>query len=241
LGKAVWEGMMFKRNAVGKEISDHQKALEYSKVLDAMAIAKEPEVVAEFPKRLAQYKADHRKVSRGFKFECRRHGDFMALFFSQGSEKDGLFSIVINLGQVTSMRLKLGHAPDLNGVVEWSVSTRSTDKFGWGTSSGRPMGPPSDGWEHHVSPDIHERYFFSDQFYRTVSRDEYSQNIISMGGGVDHVTKNAPRPAENDQIFLSGLDGIISVPYGHGQNVLDEILAQIKTVKPSIKMNVGAQ
>jgi hypothetical protein len=216
--------------------SDHKRAQEYSKVLDAMAIAKEPEVIAEFPKRLTEYRTDHRKAVRCFKFRCKRHGDFLALFFSQ---KSGLFSNVINLGQVKSIRLHLGYAPDRNGTVTWDFSRRCLDGIVW-VASGRPIGPPAAGQEDYVYPTYLDKWTCSVPPF-TIVRKHEKHHIMPMSEGVNHVTENAPRPAKNDEIFLTGLDALISVPHGQGQAVLDAILAEIGTTKPSIKINLGGR
>lgn len=224
-----------------READQWAQAREYTKVLDAMAAEEEAKLRAEHPDLLQQFEDEHRKQSAGFSYEFRRHGDFLTVYLTRaansksewGNEAQQQFTETVNLGKVESIALVEGHLPDANGSFGWHLQSVGVDEDGketsWGSSSGRPCGPPGNGYKHKVFPAGRATYIPSARpFIAEPDRSERSHGMhMSMNDGVDYYTQDFPRQAEDDAVLLKGLGYRIFAPTGLGQAMLDAMLAEI--------------
>lgn len=224
-----------------KEQDQRAQADAYSKVLEDMARAEEERLRAEHPGLLAEFENENRRQAEGFAFTLKRHGDFLTLFLSRTANKETEWSPArkshtetINLSKVRSIKLRSGRAADTDGEFGWSVSTRYEDEDGnWkgsGSSSGRPLGPPSGG-RHVMSPAGNASYVPAQrdflQWEEKADRDRGMVHYMDMSGGCNYRTTGFPRQSEDDRLIFRGLGLTVFAPFGQGQALLDAVLAEI--------------
>jgi hypothetical protein len=111
-----------------------RERIETNALLEQLASELAPEVEAEQPEWLEKYKKEYEADVDGYKFDCRRHGNFLSLFMTRNGNptsegpltlfgripnQDRELATTINLMQSREIRFTLGHAPDLGGAVQW--------------------------------------------------------------------------------------------------------------------------
>lgn len=202
---------------VYREPTQDERAALYA-ARERAARAKEPEVLARIPAEMALNEADHKRQVAGYKFECRRYGDFLALFMERpvaaGNEgfSQGRLTTSVNIAATRELRLNAGRAPDLDGVVRYHVYD--------GKGDARPdyiycinTAPPL------FSLDI------------IVTRDSDNCHYYEERSHASYRTLHFPRPAADDRIRFEGIGATIFAPFGCGQAVYDAILKEIEVYR----------
>ncbi len=211
-------------------------------------------VLAKAEERLAAYRADHRKDAAGFKFDCKRHGDFLAVFVTRiqmryvnwtaiGPEPFDS-SATINLGQTRNIVLTRGHVPDTKGRVGYRLYWEPIDQplsgssYSW--NSGEQFTKPVKGHRLRAT-EAGDNYLlsgtgtFAHPIIDTTPPPASPGSFGGYGGwqqGAGYETPNYPRPAANDAIDFVGANIRLVVPAGKGQGVYDAIMAALET-KPA--------
>lgn len=209
----------------------------------------EIEVLAKAEERMAAHRADHRKDAATFKFDCRRHGDFLAVFMTRLGYRYQNWtplplapidsSATINLGVTRNIVLIKGHAPDVKGRVsyllkwmndkgEQSVGNRQSHERFYKPLSGYRLTAVVDG--RH---DLPIRGPFSNPVMDTSPPTTDSVSYINYSGAREqpagYTTENYPRSAEDDAIDFVGANIRLSIPAGKGQQVYASIMAALET------------
>lgn len=201
--------------------------------LEALAVAKIPELEAMFPRLLSKFKTALRKDVASYTFDCRRYGDFMTLEITRGKA----FATTINLAQVRSLTLVDGHEPDKLGTITFTAYLRnSTDSYALygGMPADTMKANTQDGYEWVINPQVPS---LSEPSIFALHPDSPGN-----AGGIQYVghyanntmltkVQNAPRPAQDDTIRLEGLRATLYVPHGLGSQVRDKILAAMASKK----------
>lgn len=214
-------------NALGLE-GDSQADKEWPARIEALAVEAEATALQDAPAKLAVYRADHKKDGASYKFDCRRHGDFLAVFMERGGRKE---ATTINLGRVSQFRMDEGRTPDNDGVLTYRVQAErlpdadskvypfvECDRFG-------RVKAPRDGCKYAVSP----KYEHS-KSYGMIDHGDTVSGAYFTGRTEPHVahrTPNYPRPAEDDRITFGDIGVTILVPAGKGGAVLARIHAEV--------------
>lgn len=203
--------------------------VEWRERVEALAVEAEIAALREAPAKLAGYRADHKKDAASYRFDCRRHGDFLAVFVERAGEKG---AGTINLGRTSQFRLVKGRAPDNGGTLRYELEAEKepgaperayaivqSDVYG-------SIKAPLPGTRYAVRPARewpHRRAM--------VAEGEESADprlmLWSEKPRVFHTTPNYPREARDDRIEFCGLNIRIHAPAGKGQAVLDRIHAEI--------------
>ena len=183
-----------------------------------------PHVIAERAEKLAEFKQRHEADKASYKFECKRHGEFLAVFITRGpapkrtryASSDGRttnkFAGAINLATSRVFRIKPGSAPACDGVVTL---------------------------QHQGGGKVAEIYN-ADQNWHTpyrmilVDAQVAAQHAQYMGPYHQDPLSNmhvqdCPRAAVDDEIYFTGPDITLYAPAGLGQTVQDTILAALET------------
>jgi hypothetical protein len=199
---------------------------ETNTLLERLAEEATPDVMAEQPALLAKYREAHEADSRSFSIDCRRHGDFLALFIERGGKK---LVTSINLGASREIRLETGHAPDQDGETAFRFSAERDD--GGAMVGGTNFGnyPAGAGYSWVVRPSHpwlpHERPLL------IFDEPRQSDGGGMMWGGeayeIRHRASPTARPAKDDRIRFEGVAATLFVPSGHGERVWTDLLAEI--------------
>ncbi len=195
--------------------------------LERAAIAAEPAVLAKIPAENAANEDEHRRQVSGYKFECRRYGDFLTLFMErpvkgwrEAEFHQNRLATSVNIAATREIRLTAGHAPDFNGFVLYHV---------YGCYVVMP-----DGTRKETQP-VHPEYATANDARRTLfSLDEKRDDTHYFSSGRDHTdhrTANFPRPAADDSIRFEGIGATVYAPFGCGQAVCDAILKEIEAYR----------
>lgn len=183
--------------------------------LAALARAEEPAVLARAHERAAAFAVAYERDLAAYKFECRRWGDFLALFIERANpnhERGEPAAVLtcataVNLRDTRELRLDEGHGPDDEGVV----------CYYWNTVGGSDRlcvaaWPPAGSYP------------------RLFALDDPDRGYLSYGPDnmVDYKTSNYPRPAGDDRIRFEGIGGTLYAPAGRGAEVRDVILREIE-------------
>lgn len=134
-----------------------------------------------------------------------------------------------NLSKINSVRLEHGHGPDLNGEVRFSFYQQAVDDGStYTSSSGMFFGPPRDGYEYKVNAHGEGGRYFRPIIRKEPARHQAHHVYHEYNNSVSFVVDNYPRSSKDDNIHLVGIETSIPVPFGLGQHVLDQILAEIE-------------
>lgn len=217
-----------------KTESDHDKRdrewkLRYAQFeVDAAALAG---AVAERAVTLrAEASAEHARDVAGYKFDCRRHGDFIALFITRPaklgtdlryySEREREIITSLNLGNTREMKLTPGSAPcdDHELTYDYYDQDEKHASVPWHV---RPQYP----YEPAVRPLLRLDPEPQQQHRSGV----YTMAGTASGGAyrIKFKTQNFPRWAEDDCIRFTGPGASLFVPAGEGQRIYDKLLAEI--------------
>lgn len=195
--------------------------------LEAMAKVAEAKALARKDAIFAEAKVSHDKDVSGFAFKCSRWGEWLEISTARlGNERDKRFSTALNLNLVTNVTLVRGHVPDLEGEVEYYVFTQGDDGTGSISGSGIDGNEPAPRGFHYVVLN-REPYIPTDRplFYITPKPDNnYAWQMGNQMYQIRLKTPHYPRPAEDDQIKLTGIDATLYTPAGQGERVYREIL-----------------
>lgn len=197
--------------------------------LERAAIAAEPGVLAKIPAEYAANEDEHRRQVSGYKFECRRYGDFLTLFMERPVKdwretefSQRKMSTSVNIAATREIRLTAGHAPDFNGVVGYRIN-------------GCYIILP-DGTRKEDEP-VRAEYATADGTHRQlIALDEKRDGESHWGyrsgrEHTNHCTMNFPRPAADDSIRFEGIGATVYAPFGLGQAVYDAILKEIEAYR----------
>ncbi|WP_422923192.1 hypothetical protein [Singulisphaera sp. PoT] len=226
--------------------SEEQQAHD---LLERLAREAEPEGLAKRDELFEQAQAEHAKDVAGFKFECKRWGDFLNVstarlgnprepknrfFYVEKPEQH--YSTSVNLNLVTAIRLIEGHVPDMQGELGYAYNLVSDNTHGGttigGTGFGNYLAPSGHHWK--VFPQFPRIPYSRPLFQMAKPEERDPENTIYMS---DHsysniYTTNAyPRPAHDDVILFEGLNARLFVPAGKGQAVYEAILGATDKVE----------
>lgn len=229
-----------------------KKAEEQRRQIEAalLRLTKETEVEALQKKDaiLAELMAEHARQVVGWKFECRRHGDFLTIFATRGgnperpehvSERyiseppERAFSTTLNLGRTVEIRLKPGSPADGGGelLYYWKI-LRGGKEYGHSFSNYSSSHLPqlSAGESFRIDPGYpkapHDRKSFLLELPTTTLQT--TTMIYHIGNNrVKYKTRSYPRAAVDDQIIFVGIGATLFVPAGLGESVRDAILKEI--------------
>lgn len=194
--------------------------------------AAEAEALKEMPEIMERARAIHAEDKASFSFECRRHGDFLAVFMGRlgmeyGSPEPKVvrFSKSINLGRVGAISMVEGGEPDQRGMIRYVVQTRDDGGGRTTVSNCRPRRAPP-GSRFEVFP-VFETADYSAVFEVKQSRVDDDWNAIHYSNLDCRVTHGAVRTARDDTIIFAGAKVTLAAPAGCGQAILDAIHAEI--------------
>lgn len=206
--------------------------------IEALAVTAETEALTKADALLAEAIAEHERDCGGYKFECRRWGDFLSLFIERQVIDWGFeprpylaktYATSVNIRETRELKLIEGNGPDSNGNLEYHVALRGDDgSSGWGTGYGRAPAP--NGYHYYVWPDYPttkptRRLFALDP--RPEPNDRYGMVMDMNDYQPKHRTPNYPRAASDDQIRFEGIGATLFAPAGHGRAVYEKILREI--------------
>lgn len=209
--------MFKKREGVSITSETSSKIMTAEDRAEARAVAAEPAAVARGVELLAEFRAKHRADKAAWRFDCRRHGDFLAVFIDRLRRVDCTTKelqlqpvcAAISLGK-SGFRLIKGHGPDRRGTLLY-----------WADRDGDGCHPQFPQHTDHQET-LH--------LLTAVALEKNTSGFgnVSFGYGpryTRHKTEGFPRPAEDDQIIFEG--AVLRCPAGTGQATYDAILAAI--------------
>ncbi len=213
-------------NAFTFEKDDAEMATREA-ALERAAIAAEPEVLAKIPAENAANEAEHRRQLAGFKFECRRYGDFLTLFmerpirvWNEPEFQQYKLSTSINIAATREIRLNAGHAPDFNGYVQYHIR----NCYFINADGIREEEPP-------VRPEYDTAYEARRLLFALDEKHDRGNVMYSGPQHTRYRTANFPRPAADDSIRFEGIGATIYAPFGCGQAVYDAVLQEIEAYR----------
>lgn len=178
---------------------------------------------------------EHRGDVDAYKFDCRRHGDFLTLFVTRlGYREDRTvgpvnFSTAINLMLVTEIHMFDGYPPAREVRTMWSMSYESEDGSTWGSF---PIEMPRAGEKFVARPAMSKATPGYRLPYIQTVKSRTSPSVWGMAY-IDHEgkvggTEPFPAKAEDDCIVFEGVGSTLLVPYGLGKSVLDRIMQEME-------------
>lgn len=185
-----------------------------------------------FDKCLREYEQQR----EGFLFSCRRHGDFLTVEITRNGNpecdsRNRFFAQTFNLNKVSRIIMSEGNPADRLGRIEFLISAKPNDAYYNRNIS--DIYHQDSVWEMiSKGCDYVSRYNVE---YINTSRPiiinlEKDPNVYySNGTGLTYyIAENYPRPSKDDIIELFPLGIKIPVPYGMGQQILEQILAELE-------------
>ncbi len=212
--------------------------------LEQLAREAEADALSKADEIFAKAAAEHERQTAGYRFECRRWGDFLSVFMERQANEGPhhpwedapqiKLSSSINIGKSTEIRLVEGHCFDRRGEVGYGYSMEKIGADGWegsiigGTGFGR--GGPAKGYHYKVTP--HLSYIPKARELISVAappqQDRHSGMVFhDESYSIQYKTENYPRAAKDDEIRFIGIGTTIYAPAGKGRAVYDSILAEI--------------
>lgn len=218
-------------------------------LLESLAQALVPDVEALQPQWLERVVADHERDVSGYSFECQKHGDFLQIQIERKGnptkEELGRYdwyyqpretATTINLAGVREIKCIIGHAPDLEGEIEFHYREESVDGKG-GVLGGTGFGnyKARNGYEWRV---LHPKKFMASCYVgrpmyhaeKPTKKDRYEGQVIHVEDNSYHIktrVHRAARAAKDDQIEFVGVGITLFVPAGQGKKVHSKILAAL--------------
>lgn len=200
--------------------------------VEALVAAAEVEALAKSSVILAEAVTEHGCDCSGYKFECRRWGDFLSLFIerlviSKSSSRLYLpktYATAVNIRETRELKLVEGHGPDCNGSLTYHVSFTTTDGGYYLSVGGIPTAPKE------YKCDVRPAYPRTNPYRPLFALD----TIEHAGGGYDydghrapHATRNYPRVARDDRIRFEGIGATLFAPAGLGASIYEKVLREI--------------
>lgn len=220
-------GIKTRAQSVLSDDADHQVAPEKRHAaLESLAKAAEPEVLAARDGVRAAFAAEQARQVAGYKFDCKRFGDFLSLFMERHGNPDRpsyiselytsvgperKFSTTLNIAQTREIVLKEGHGADDGGIVEYC------EIYGNGALEVYPDLPSAP----------YDRAFFCLDSPPSRPIGAQMQMTVSQYR-IQFITSPYPRAALDDKIRFNGISAEIYAPFGLGASVLGRILREIK-------------
>lgn len=215
------------------------EAAAVRKHLEDLRVAAEPAALARSDELMAEFRDHHERDVAGYRFECRRWGDFLSLFIERNGRKLGpwarewgrqTFATSVNVGATTSIRLAVGHGPDTEGKVGWTAYARADE--GGGCVSWDGFNWPPKGYHLEVDaelPYIPRLDLFEIRERPAADPTMHCGNTMYVQSWTTLRETTAPfaRPAKDDRILFEGIGATVFAPAGLGQGVLDLILSTI--------------
>jgi hypothetical protein len=213
--------------------------IDWPQELERLAREAEREALAKADEIFAEAAEEHQRQTDGYRFECRRWGDYLTVFIERAANRKGSWgnepelkaSTSLNIGQTKEIRLALGHCFDRLGTLEYRASHVADDRSswgGWGTGYGRCA--PGKGYHYEVSPDYPTVPSSRDMIRADAKEQErFHGHYMSMEDYQPRLkTEGYPRPAKDDKIRFDGIGITIYAPAGKGQSVYDAIMAELE-------------
>jgi len=184
---------------------------------EKVAIAKElePEALEKNEQKFIEFLRAHKEDTDSYHFECRRWGDFLALYFKRKSTTQ--FATAINLKETRAITPTSGNIPDYNGKINYYYDSFYNDK--------------TNKWDNKVQityPEVNIWKPVFDLDTNVMSRNYVGNKIII------YQTPNYARPAKDDEIYFDGIGGRIYTPAGKGIEVYNILMMEILRGSPTL-------
>lgn len=190
------------------------------------AARKRPFIDADIPrqreeekKALKSFEESLVKECEAFKFRAERYGDHLALFIEGLNAPKELHAV--RVGNPSTISLRPGHAPDMQG---WKVAQISTSN-----------GKETIWWHEEYCPPFYRQGYGpgGGRFLVTDPKpDPQSSNM--MYGGQSYVSRmdGCARPSEHDRIRFNAAGATLFVPFGLGETIYQSVLAALAMEPP---------
>jgi hypothetical protein len=185
-----------------------------------------PSVIAKQDQRLQKFAEQHEDDVSTYKFECRRHGDWLAVFITRGKPVVGRdfwdhrshkCSHVINLAPCRTISVISGHAADRDGKTGFTVCHTNDGSL--------------KVTEYNDSREVpYPRY---NMIHVLIPKDDKHSGMHMWSGDSSRAHFNGihvpdcARAAEDDRIEFSGTGVTLFTPYGLGEHIRDVIVAEL--------------
>lgn len=216
-------------------IAERQKIAERTKKLMPEILKQEAEHLARKDDIMAAMRAELAAQREGWSFRCRRFGDFLSIEIERranpapkpwpgdprrrdprwGEDDPRRYAATINLGGVKTISLSAGAEPDLDGSIEYYIFE--------GRRADNPNGP----WREFLTVESRAPRAPDERPILVPQPRKLQMQYQGGSNQADYSTKNMPRPASDDSLYLSGWGGIY-VPTGLGRSVLDALHAELE-------------
>lgn len=180
---------------------------------DAAALI--PEIIAGREQKLAEFQRRHEADKASYRFDCRRHGDFLALFITRPSTSkttvQGKLVTAVNLGASRLITPAYGRLPDMQGTVTFQQT--------WSNGATVKAVYEEVAWIQMVSIETPPQ--------------QVPQHMPSQMWGHQHdplgtiVVKDCPRAALDDSIHFVGPGVTLLMSAGLADSVFETILMEI--------------
>ena len=224
---------MIKVENVAKQ---QQEADEVHALLERLAEEASPEAEALQPELLSRFIKAHQADVAGFRFDCRKFGDFLTLYIDRGGER---YATAINLGQCRELRLDEGRCPDMDGAAEFGYSMVKDGAGEVVGCTGMGHYRLSPGWNWNVA--YREPWLPTKRdMFRLDPEPQHQSGNMGYGFYNDsyHIKRSfaSARPAADDVIRFEGVGASLFAPAGLGagvyQRILDEMASASLTETP---------
>ena len=132
-GDAGYEALLRKKQEMLASLRAESDRIKEGFQIQAKAA--ELEAIERKPALMALAEADHADDKKNYFFQCKRHGDFLALFITrrclirrkgvEPESRECKWSTTVNLGKTTKLSLSDGNAPDFTSTLAYGFSLES--------------------------------------------------------------------------------------------------------------------
>lgn len=226
-----------------------EDAIKAHDLLERLAQEAEPEALLKRPEILAAALSEHERQLGGFKFECRRYGDFLTVFVTRDGNPEvpeyvnvgparytseipeRIFSTTLNIGRTTEIRLLAGNPADDGGKLGYGYQIKHGDGGGatvGGTGFGNYV--PSSG-RYEVMPRYPRIPYHRTIFYLDPPPQPHQSGMIFNDQSYEIKFKTEPyaRVAIDDRIRFEGIGATLFIPATLGEKVQGLILNELST------------
>lgn len=223
------------------------EAIKAHELLERLAAEMEPEVLRKQDELLAACIAEDKRQSDGFKFSCKKFGDFLTIFIERSGNPDKpqyidsgparytsrmpdrKFSTTLNLGKTREIKREQGNPADKNGLLKYyyRIVYGEGETIG-GTGFGNYI--PTQG-EYVVRAWYPETPYDRQMFSLDPPPPPPPQgNVFHIGDdsySIKFKTEPYARTATDDTIRFEGIGATVFVPHSLGERVHTAILKEL--------------
>ena len=219
---------------MGKKVRDK----ECASLLGTLAGDKLSEVLTKGEENHKRFVGELKSQLSGYRFSCKRHGDFLTLFVTQKNNKSDAwevpttkYSTTINLSQIRTLKMEEGSGVTRDYIVrfDWKIAEADDSiHSGWGYSS--ILRNPGENESYFVNPKYPQLPAGRPLFVEPSKSEGNSGGF--HGSIAEHIINfripNQPFPSISDKIYFDG-SGCLVVPHGKGDEVYKTILEELGT------------